>query len=153
MRVKAYHAADAAPLAHGEIVAMLTDAQRVDKMAMTLHPAVQVLPSHYAVISLWAAHQGVLDIETVDPLIAESALVWRHGLDVEVAAIPKAGAGFVQGLLDGHCLHDAAEAALALDDQFDLGVQLGHLIRVELIVGIRFLSCEPISQHTASVMP
>lgn len=140
MRVKAYHAADATPLAHGEIVMMLTDLQQVGQMTMALHPSLQVMSSRYAVLSLWAAHQGVLDIETVDPMIPESTLVWRHGLDVEVAAVPKAGAGFVQQLLNGHCLHDVAQAALALDDQFDIGEQLGHLIRSELIVGIRALS-------------
>lgn len=152
MRVRAYHAADAIPLAHGEIAMMLADSQQLERMTLTLHPSLQLLSSRYAVQSLWAAHQGVLEIETVDPLIAEDALVWRHGLDVEVAAIPAAGSGFVQGLLDGHCLHDAAAAALALDEQFDVGVPLGHLIRSELIVGIRVLSGQPISQQTARAL-
>jgi hypothetical protein len=56
-------------------------------------PAMRVLHSHYAVASLWTAHQAD-DIDAalarVDPYLAESALVLRIDLDVLVMRIGEA---------------------------------------------------------------
>jgi len=56
-------------------------------LRFVLHPSVAVLPSQFAVVALWGAHQGLLDIAAVDPAIPQTALVVRIGLDVNVVGI------------------------------------------------------------------
>ncbi|MGH8352133.1 MAG: DNA-binding domain-containing protein [Pseudomonas sp.] len=129
LRVRAYHAADTPALAAHEIAAALATPERLSALVIHLQPALGVLGSPFAVVSLWAAHQGVLAIEAVDPQQPEYALVLRPAMEVEVMRLPAGGARVIQCLRQGVPLGSAAAQAQTADPAFDLSAQLALLIR------------------------
>ncbi|MCY1272443.1 putative DNA-binding domain protein [compost metagenome] len=128
LRVRAYHAADLPPLDATELAEALGDPERLPGMRLMLHPSVATISSTYAIASLWAAHQGLLDIAGVDPGVAECALVLRHGLEVEVSRTGTGATAFIRGLGAGTPLGQAVSAALAREPGFDLGTTLAQLL-------------------------
>lgn len=135
-RVHAYHAADVPPINTEALHVALADPQQLMSLRLVLHPSVQVIESPFAIFSLWAAHQGALCISAVDPAVAQTALVFRNGLDVETLK-SSAGAGlFVSALHMGQALAEAAGAASSGDHEFDLVNTIALLIRFELITNI-----------------
>ena len=128
LRLRALHAADAAPPRPDEIARVLADPDRLPGLCLRLHPAAGVIRSPFAVMSLWAAHHGVGRLDDIDPSRPESALVVRPALDVEVVGLPPGGDRFVLALADGLALGEAADAAGA-DPAFDLAATLALLIR------------------------
>lgn len=137
LRVRAYHAADTPALAVQEIAAALATPERLNDLVVQLQPALGVLSSPYAVVSLWAAHQGELAIETVDPLQPEHALVVRNALEVELMSVPAAGALFIHCLQQGVPLGNAAAQAQGADPAFDLSAHLALLIRTGAITRLQ----------------
>ena len=127
-RVRAYHAADADALGTDALGAYLADPPRLAAARLTLHPSLAVIASDYAIVSLWAAHQGHQRIEEVNPGRAESALVLRQGDDALVLSIPRGTAAFVAALSSGAALGEAATVA-AQDPDFNLAQALALLIR------------------------
>lgn len=146
LRVVAYHAADLAAVDTGEISAALADESALPGLVLRLHPSLAVLCSRSAVVSLWAAHQGLVELSTVAPDRPQTALVLRCGLDVEVLAIPPAAGVFIAALRAGSPLGVAAEQALAVDTDtdtdtdtdadFDLTATLGLLLQKSLITAL-----------------
>lgn len=131
LRSQASQAADAPPLQALDAAAQaaLQDAARAARLRLRLHPSAAVLDARHAAVSLWAAHQGLLALEDVDPLQREAALVVRPDLDVLVLRLPSGGAALVQGLQQQLPLGDAAQAALAADARFDLVASLSLLLQ------------------------
>lgn len=132
-RVWAYHAADVPPLALEAMQAALADPAQFTRLQLTLHPSVHVIPSAFAVFALWAAHQGAIDLASVDPDQPQNALVFRHMLEVNTLELTVGVAQFVSALNAGETLPDAASAAAALDPEFDLTHALTLLLRWQLI--------------------
>jgi hypothetical protein len=128
-RVTAYHAADAERVSAESVSAALASADEVGLLRLTCHPSVRTLASGFAIVSLWAAHQGQGELADVDPSVAESALVVRDGLDVVVLRLPPGAARFIAAIQRGAALADAA--ALAADEavDFDLPTVLTLLMR------------------------
>jgi hypothetical protein len=127
-RVRAYHAADAASLSGEQIAAQLSNPMALAESHVELHPSLQVVGSDFAIVSLWAAHQGHGEIGEVDPFRPEAALVLREDDDAAVVRVPVAAARFVRLLGEGATLERAAaEAGTA--GAFDLAESLGILIR------------------------
>lgn len=135
-RVLAYHAADVAAVSPAEINAALADQDTVPALGLRLHPSLTVLSSAFAVVSLWAAHQGLLDLATIAPDVAETALILRHGLDVEVMQIPPAAGIFVGSLGTGSPLGAATVQAAAIDADFDPVGILGLLLQKSAIAAL-----------------
>lgn len=133
--VKAYHAADAAPLALSELASLLGDESALPGVHFTLHPSLQLIRSRYAVVSLWAAHQdaapagrlGSIDVES-----GEAAILIRQGLDVEVIPIEQGAAEFIDNLHNHYGFAAAAQTATA----FDLGAALELLLRCTAITRV-----------------
>jgi hypothetical protein len=102
----------------------------VDPGALQLvcHPSTSVVVSDHAIVSLWAAHQGEVDLSAVDPALPESALVLRPGLDVLVLRLPPGAARFVMALQAGAGLADAAALAAGEAIDFDLSNVLALLM-------------------------
>jgi hypothetical protein len=135
-RTRAFHAADALPLGAQDGDAALRCGDRIGELRLELHPALQLLQSRHAVVSLWAAHQaeGEPVLDAIDLDVPEAALVLRPGLQVLVlplaAADGEAGlAALIGALRDGVGLAEAAAQALAADAGFDLGAGLSLLVR------------------------
>ncbi|MDP1734724.1 MAG: DNA-binding domain-containing protein [Sulfuritalea sp.] len=139
LRVGACHAADATPVSPDEIALLLSAPERLPAARFALHPSLRHLASAYAVVSLWAAHQGD-DIDAalsaVDTTEAESALVLRVGLDVEIYRITTGTATLIRHLQQGFGLGPAVALASAADAAFDMADALGLLIRVGALTGI-----------------
>ncbi len=133
LRIQAYHAADAEPLANQALSAALARPEQVGALRFVLHPSLAVLESRFAVVSLWAAHQGELQIAAVDPRRGESALVLRRDLEVEVSAIAPAEALFIRALQQDLALAEAAAQAQACAADFDLGRCLARLLGASAI--------------------
>lgn len=142
LRVQAWHAADATPLPAADFAAVLGDVARLPALRLYLHPALAVLHSDYAVYSLWAAHQDVLDIATVDPSQPEALLVLRPELSVEVLAIDPDCAAFLRALQDGLPLGAAVEATLRTHPGFDLTQGLAILITHRALCGFDYDNTE-----------
>lgn len=122
LRIRAAHAADAAPLRAPDAVALaaLQDPALAARLRVRLHPSAAVLVSAHAVVSLWAAHQHDSAPWPDDLARPEAALVLRPDADVLLLPLPPGAAALAQALLDGWPLGDAAASALAADAGFDL---------------------------------
>lgn len=138
-RVQAYHAPDApdGPAAiAAALQAALADPLQLASLRLALHPSVHVIESAFAICDIWAAHQGAPGMASVDPDVAQTALVFRSGLDVDTVTL-SAGAGkFFRALQRQATLIEAASEAADADADFDLTTTLALLLRFELIVDI-----------------
>ncbi|WP_131109757.1 HvfC/BufC N-terminal domain-containing protein [Sulfuricystis thermophila] len=132
LRVEAWHAADAVPLANEVLNDLLAEAHTLPTMCFALHPALRVMRSAYPVVSLWAAHQAddpAAALGTVDMGRGEAAVLLRPALDVDIVRIEPDAAVFISRLLAGETF-----GAAAADGDFDLPATLGLLIRCGAIV-------------------
>ncbi len=136
-RVRAYHAADATPLPPDALRTLLTDPQQLMSLSMALHPSVQVIESGFAIVSIWAAHQGALDsLSSVDPTQAQTALVCRNGLNVEVMELTAAAGRLVGALQRGASPLEAVAGASDGDPAAALATTITTLVRLQLITHI-----------------
>lgn len=127
-RVQAFHAADARPLAAAQARLALAAGERIGELRLQVHPSVRFVASPYAIVSLWAAHQGHGDLATLDPRAGETALVVRPELDVLVVACDPGTAAFVLCLQRGADLAESAGTAAASAADFDLSATLAMLM-------------------------
>jgi hypothetical protein len=132
--LRAYHAADVAPLAAGTIARHLAAPEQLAQARLRLHPSVCAIASDWSVISLWAAHQLASDdaVAHVATDRAEAALVLRDGDAVLVLPAARAQAAFVHALEARQPLGLAIEAATlsaASGEPFDLIAALSLFIR------------------------
>lgn len=137
-RVAACHAADAPAL--GAKVFARIPAETLEGLRVSFHPSLRLLRSRFAVVSLWAAHQGALDIGAVDPFAAEDALVLRPQLDVLTLRLSPGQAPFLAALQTGLTLAEAALAAAEETPAFDLPVALHLLMTSGAAISIK--SCD-----------
>lgn len=108
LRRAAFHARDADPIDPGVFASL--SPEDLPEVRLVVHPSLQVLMSSYAIHSLFAAHQGALDIASVDPDKPEDVLVLRPRFDVLTLLLPPGGASFFTALAAGRSLGDAAIA-------------------------------------------
>jgi hypothetical protein len=131
-RGKAYHAADAAPLAPQAFAAI--PAERLAGLRLTLHPSVSLLQSRFPIVSVWHAHQELGDA-TLRQSRPEAALIARPMLEVEVWNLPPGGFAFLTALSRGATMAGAAEAAIDTAPDFDLAVNLALVIEARIVTG------------------
>ena len=136
LRVRAYHASDLEPVRAEAIAAALGDEAALPFLKLAIHPAVGVLDSNAAAVSLWAAHQGIGDLAAVIPDVPETALVLRDGLEVEVMRISRATGVFIAALKRGAPLGEAVESAQRVDPAFDATASLAMLIQKNAITAL-----------------
>lgn len=135
MLAAAYHAADAQPIAATKLGRFGDDA--LDSSLM-LHPSCAILISDYPVLSLW--HTNTHD-EIVRPIDVsaggEAALVVRPKFDVALIGIDTPTFAFIRALAAGHSLELSAEAAAALDSEFEFAAALATLFRASAVIDVR----------------
>lgn len=113
-RGRAYHAADAAPIAPEALIAA-----DPAKARLGLHPSVQVLYLGQPAASIWAANQPGALAETL-PSGPQIALILRTtAFDVPVSRLTLGDAALVEALLQGMTLLQAAEAAGEVEPDHD----------------------------------
>lgn len=111
-RVQAYHAADGAGFDLHDAAA----ATAALNHPSALHPSVHIIASAFPVHAIWVAQSGDDDLAQTQWL-AETALVWRHGVTdiVEVRPIDAQELTLLSHCAGGGCLN--AVLASCLDEQ------------------------------------
>jgi hypothetical protein len=135
LRQRAYHAADAEPLAPGALAAIAPD--DLPALHFALHPSAQLFASDYPAVSIWEANSQDGEVgELGDDLGAEAALIVRPRLDVVVMRLAHGGYAFVEAIAADHSLVAAAKRASACEPAFDLAGALGALLGAGAISGL-----------------
>jgi hypothetical protein len=122
--VEAYHAAEAAPLALAALAGL--DEESLAAAGVVFHPAARVLSSGHPVASIWAAHQGVVEVAAVENWRPEEALITRPEAEVLLRVLPPGGFAFASALLKGASVGEAHQAVDI--ENFDAGAHLVGLI-------------------------
>lgn len=117
--VSAYHAADATPLDPAAIGAISPD--EVGQVRFEKHPAAAVLVSRWPIWDLLRVNRfdpsAKIEIDLDEP---QSVMITRPEFEVEVLLLRPGGEVFVNALMDGATLGDAAAAAGAQVPEFSL---------------------------------
>ena len=134
-RLYAYHAADA-PVLEISRLAEIPEAALGD-LRFALHPSLRLVRSRWPVVSIWAASNGQGSAETVDMSIAQEAAVIRPALEVDLRLLPPGGHGFMDALMTGATLAEAAERASQQDTAFALADHLQGLFQIGAVTALR----------------
>lgn len=129
----AYHAADADPLAPAVLGAVAPE--ELAGTVFRVHPAARVLACGTPVVSAMVALKAGDDIGPVLDRRAETALVTRPALAVDVRALTGANAAFFTALAAARPLGEAADEASA-HDGFDLAAALGAVLETGAFASI-----------------
>ncbi len=148
--IEAYHAAEAEPL-QPEAFASIP-AHRVADLHFTLHPSMRLVRSVFPALTIWHANRleqspSPLDLDSG----GQEALIARPAAEVEVRLVPPDGALFLQRLARGDSLAEAAAAATAVSESFDLTQHLAALLESGLITGARLRRRRPTSARKRSL--
>ena len=133
---EAYHAADRAPVGPAEMQGMAPES--AESLTFELHPSLRIVRSKYPVITIWTANSEGGEPDRIDAGAGgENALVIRPELSVEVRALPAGGADFIEALVAGAALADAATTALQTAEEFDLQTNLVGLLESGAVCAMR----------------
>ena len=122
----AYHAADAPALDPADLSAVPPEDLALQRFVA--HPATAIVRSPFAAVSIFSATRAGNDLAGIDPQSSENGLVTRRGIEVEIRQLPEGGAEFLQSLIDGATLGEAAEAGTAKTQDFDLAAAIGAML-------------------------
>ncbi len=125
--LEALHAADAAPLAPAALAGQ--GRQALAEARFGAHPAARIVTSDYPIVDLWRANQPEVDPgQRSFEAVAQSALITRPQLRVEVRALSPAQSAFVRTLFAGHAVATAYETAVQRDEAFDVSAAFRELL-------------------------
>lgn len=134
IRVRAYHSADASPVSHAELTAVMAQPELVHSRRLRFLPSVEWLRSRYPVATLWAAHQQPeVDLSDIDLGEPQDVLVLRSVHEVLVLVLSPGLADFMQLLQAGLSLGEAAQQASDHHAEFDLSQALQFLLHWQAI--------------------
>ena len=133
-RTRAYHAADAVPLAPQAFNAVA--GRSIGRsLRLMLHPSVALLKSGFPVVSIWQANLYAND-NTLDVWQPECALIARPYLEVEVRTIAAGTYAFIAALASGCMIGAAIEQALDQEPGLDLGEAFNVLVDGRIVIGV-----------------
>jgi hypothetical protein len=135
VRGKAYCAAEALPI-DAQAVSSAWMQDRGD-LRVVLRPSVFVVTSRFPIVTIWHNNQRDGDPAMIDRWRAESALVARPYLDVEVQCLPNGGHAFIAALAAGHTIAMAVKAGKSVTPDFDIACNLAFLAEASIVVGLR----------------
>jgi hypothetical protein len=124
-RTRAYHAADATPLTREALASGAPEV--LVEARFTLHPSLEIVPSSYPVVTIYAMNSGEIELAPVTDWRSEDALIVRPELQVEVRRISAGARIFLQSLADNKTLGESAAAASDADKSFELAENLAAL--------------------------
>jgi hypothetical protein len=132
-RTRAYHAADAAPVARDAFSRLAPD--EILDLCLALHPSVQLLKSQFPVVSIWEANLHAND-NVLNLWQPESALIARPRLNVEVRRLTPGAYEFLSALAGGCSVGEAVDRSIADVAEFDLTECFETLISADVTVGL-----------------
>lgn len=101
-RREATHAADCAPLNAEEILDLGPDGLAQSRLSP--HPALRMIATHYAALSIWARNAGRDDLTTAPP---GEVLICRPEMDLIIRPAPVGTMTLIEGLSQGLSLNHA----------------------------------------------
>lgn len=142
LRIRVYHAADAAPLPGAAYRELLEAPERLSAARLDLHPACGWFTSAHAAYSIWRAHQGLQDMAEarlgdIDVARREGVLICRPGLDVIVTRLPDGAVAWLDALRRGQPLGVAFQEAHATGPKIDDSALFAILIQSGLAIGVK----------------
>ncbi len=129
----AYHAGDMPPL--DTSVMATIDPVAFAELRFIKHPAAVLMASPYSIFTLLEAGRNGTVVP--EPLEAQSVLVTRPQLEVEVRALPNDVSQFMSEILQGASLAEAAAAGFQTNPEFDLSACLGGLLQSGAMAGLK----------------
>lgn len=135
VRGRARHAADAVPLG-GRAVSSLR-AEWFGELHLELHPSLFLVASRFPIVTVWEHNRRDGKTGMIERWGAESALVARPFVTVEVRRLPPGGYAFISALSQGRTIAEAVDAGAAAAAKFDIAANVAFLIEADVVVGIR----------------
>jgi hypothetical protein len=132
-RTRAYHAEDAVPVGHDSFARLTSD--QLTNMRIKLHPSVTVLKSRFPIVSVWEANLYAID-NTLDAWKAESALIARPSLHVEVRRLSPGEYEFFDALSAGQTVDSAVARVMIQAPDFDLAGCFATLLSAQVVIGL-----------------
>ncbi len=129
-----YHAADAQPLSPSALATV--PPEHLSSVIFTVHPATRLVRSPFAAVTIFAANREGASADRIDGSTPEDALVTRPDFDVLVRTLPPGGAVFLDGLMSGCMLAEAAAAALEEAPSFDLATNIAGLFEAGAFISL-----------------
>lgn len=132
---RAHYADDAAVLDGAALAALAPEA--LDGARIALHPAVSLLTSRWAVLSLWQAHQAGSGVDFPEELAAPChAVASRPRWKAELAGLDAAAYAALSALGAGETFGAALDAGFEIDEAFDIGAQLQRWLALGLLSAV-----------------
>lgn len=136
--VCAFHAADADGLPTQALADLMSQPERLAITRLRFAPAMRLIRSNHAVVSIWRAHQLEGDWPGIDPTRSEAALVVRPDLTVQIVPLSESAADFLSELMAGRSLgaayeQCAANGPLDIAEIFSLLLQTHTLTALETV--------------------
>ncbi|MSR14106.1 MAG: hypothetical protein EXR86_05960 [Gammaproteobacteria bacterium] len=114
-------------------------AARYLELRFVLHPASRIVHSRYPIVAIWRLHQTNSSQEVVDlDAGAIRLLVIRRHQEVELEPLSHGKYAMLSALAAGDPLAAAAEAAFAVNPEFDIARGLRDHVARRTIVGFYF---------------
>lgn len=125
--IEAYHAADAAPLAASDFLAI--EQAKLGDVCLALHPSLRVTQSCFPALTIWRMNIAGGEPQPVDlDAGGEDCLIVRPDAEVKVHLLPEGAAQFIAALAEGRPVVAAAIAALEITPHFALKDVLAGLL-------------------------
>jgi hypothetical protein len=139
LRIRSFHSADGQSVSAATLAEVWSYAASLPDRQLTLHPSLQLFSSPYAVVSIWAAHQGEGELaapQQIQQQLAtlvldtpQQALLLRTGLTVDLIPVDAGTHGFIAGLHRGLTLGEAMAQASQQHAGFEVTPALMVLIQ------------------------
>jgi hypothetical protein len=130
-----YHAADAAALPPEDLAAV--PAERLGNLVFEAHPATRIVRSAYPAVTIFSANRASDPVGRIETTAPESALITRPALDVEVRRLAPGVDRFLDGLMAGGPLGNAAASASETHAEFDLAAAIRTMLEAGAFAAIR----------------
>ena len=131
-RRTAYHAEDANPVANDVLGQISPDALMTVRFSFA--PALQLVECAYPIAAIW--HFNMTENAEKPTAVAESVLITRPQLDLEMQIIDAGQMAFLSALKSRETLGSAFEIASQQSEGFDLSAAIVLMLQAELITKI-----------------
>ena len=130
----AYHAADAQPLPPATLANF--PEEKLADLIFIAHPATRIVRSRFAAVTIMASNRGSDPVDLIDASTPEDALITRPDLDVTLRRLPPGGATFLESLVSGRTLGEAATSALETSSSFDIAANIAGMIEAGVFIDV-----------------
>lgn len=131
-RRTSYHAADATAVAADALGQIAPDALMQAKFSFA--PSMEIVESPYPIAAIW--HFNMTEGAPKPEAVAETVMISRPALDLDMIVLPPDQAVFLKALKDGETLGHAFESATATHEKFDLSAALVLMLQAGIIIDL-----------------